>query len=601
MLKKLFVLILCLFLIVPVASAFSLSEFFKDFFGSEDSLTGAVVGRECRTDRDCVDRDEVCSGGKCTVECRDTAECWKKLEVKRVANFKELYDCVNSVCAVVKCGDKKVEGDEVCDDGNGNNKDGCSSTCQVENGWTCKTKAPKASSCTKDAVCGNGNVEVGETCDGNKVSCPIAGGYTASKTCNNSCNGWGSCTTSESCGDGTENGNEDCDDGNSVNTDSCTNSCADPECGDNICSVSEDCSSCSSDCGECYYYASEPVIDFSISSPAVANLFSVSKLNISNATQCAVSVSELNALESATQRGKEAPEVTIRKKKVTCSSAKSEVQTILRALGNGDFRVTAFGTNTQGVISKTVPLIIRGAAVEIKNLNTEYYYTDQDPPIVKLDSISANSCTYQVNDESAVSFTCSNGLNQDLASSSKQGVNQIKIVATVSGTPLSYTKQYHYVSDADLASEIIESFTGGGGPTDPGSAGLVLGDAANSNFVEPADATAAITMAMLNLKSQGGKVSLHEGNKLLDLIKDNEKIRNQIGAIATATNLETLKFSVIRSAQLTSARLTEKLVLIKKTYDSNRDDESSWSSKEQKSRQFTIQKRGEDRISIKIK
>ncbi len=35
------------------------------------------------------------------------------------------------------CGNGMVQSSETCDDGNTNNNDGCSSTCTIENGWTC--------------------------------------------------------------------------------------------------------------------------------------------------------------------------------------------------------------------------------------------------------------------------------------------------------------------------------------------------------------------------------------------------------------------------------------------------------------------------------
>jgi cysteine-rich repeat protein len=40
------------------------------------------------------------------------------------------------------CGDGVVEGSERCDDGNTLNGDGCSSSCQVESGWTCNADSP---------------------------------------------------------------------------------------------------------------------------------------------------------------------------------------------------------------------------------------------------------------------------------------------------------------------------------------------------------------------------------------------------------------------------------------------------------------------------
>jgi len=79
-------------------------------------------------------------------------------------------DCATYGCADL-CGNGKLEGDEACDDGNKNSWDGCSSSCDLEDGWkvvpcpkllkleskTCFEKAP--------AVCGNGLKAPLEQCD----------------------------------------------------------------------------------------------------------------------------------------------------------------------------------------------------------------------------------------------------------------------------------------------------------------------------------------------------------------------------------------------------------------------------------------------------
>ncbi len=102
-------------------------------------------------------------------------------------------------CIAESCGDGVVQGGEECDDGNGSNDDACLNTCD-------------------SATCGDGYIRLGvEACDdGNLVS-----GDGCSSTC-----------TSESCGDGIVQVGESCDDGNQVDTDGCTSACQTARCGD---------------------------------------------------------------------------------------------------------------------------------------------------------------------------------------------------------------------------------------------------------------------------------------------------------------------------------------------------------------------------------
>lgn len=60
------------------------------------------------------------------------------------------------------CGDGIIAGEEICDDGNEDNEDGCSSTCSIENGWYCEGEVK---SVCKDFICGNGILEGEEVCD----------------------------------------------------------------------------------------------------------------------------------------------------------------------------------------------------------------------------------------------------------------------------------------------------------------------------------------------------------------------------------------------------------------------------------------------------
>ena len=125
------------------------------------------------------------------------------------------------------CGDGVMTGGEQCDDRNATSGDGCSSTCQIEPGWGC---TPAPSTCTK-AVCGNGTVETGESCDkGEQNGLFYGDGTGCSKTCTNEpkCrNGGATGPCSQTCGDGNvdKNANEECDDGNQVNGDGCSSTC----------------------------------------------------------------------------------------------------------------------------------------------------------------------------------------------------------------------------------------------------------------------------------------------------------------------------------------------------------------------------------------
>ncbi|HWP05358.1 MAG TPA: EGF domain-containing protein [Polyangiaceae bacterium] len=118
------------------------------------------------------------------------------------------------------CGNGKIDGDDICDDGNTKPNDGCDATCQPEDGWTCD-----ATGC--DAICGDGLV-VGEEA--------MAGGCDDGNTANGdgcsnclvdtsySCSGQPS-TCDKTCGNGQVDGAEGCDDGNMMTGDGCT-SCA---------------------------------------------------------------------------------------------------------------------------------------------------------------------------------------------------------------------------------------------------------------------------------------------------------------------------------------------------------------------------------------
>jgi cysteine-rich repeat protein len=99
------------------------------------------------------------------------------------------------------CGNSLVEPDEACDDGGLTDGDGCSASCEVEEGWVC---SDVPSQCVAD--CGDGWILLGqETCDGAELdgqSCELAGYYGGTLACSPQCQlDWSSCEAAGRCGD----------------------------------------------------------------------------------------------------------------------------------------------------------------------------------------------------------------------------------------------------------------------------------------------------------------------------------------------------------------------------------------------------------------
>jgi len=157
---------------------------------------------------------------------------------------------VQPVCIETNCGNGHVDTNEICDDGNVMDGDGCSHDCKREG-------------------CGNGTVDPGEDCD------PPGSTTTSGIPCSAACK-------FEVCGNGLIDSDtpEQCDDG-SANTDTpcttpayqnppatcsnCTSSCSiriveGPYCGDHICQTAdgETIATCSQDCAGCGNGAIDP-------------------------------------------------------------------------------------------------------------------------------------------------------------------------------------------------------------------------------------------------------------------------------------------------------------------------------------------------------
>jgi cysteine-rich repeat protein len=77
--------------------------------------------------------------------------------------------CATSQCAFAVCGDGRsfdieLESDNFCDDGNTVSGDGCSSSCEIECGFTCTQDEPShQATCVQ--FCGDGKIGPDEGCD----------------------------------------------------------------------------------------------------------------------------------------------------------------------------------------------------------------------------------------------------------------------------------------------------------------------------------------------------------------------------------------------------------------------------------------------------
>ena len=139
------------------------------------------------------------------------------------------FTCVDDgfviACSVDPCGDGVFDGfvGEECDDGNGDDGDGCSSICALEDGFICDTV--EGTSVCEPVICGDEIVDGDEQCDdgntddedGCSSTCTVEEGY--------ECTGEPSVCLVPECGDGVRNGTESCDDGNTTDEDGCSSEC----------------------------------------------------------------------------------------------------------------------------------------------------------------------------------------------------------------------------------------------------------------------------------------------------------------------------------------------------------------------------------------
>jgi cysteine-rich repeat protein len=173
-----------------------------------------------------------------------------------------------NACIMDDCGDGIVQALEVCDDGNLNDSDGCSSTCKsteecgnriVDKGEKCDdgnnvNDDGCSADCLSNELCGNDIVDLalGEVCDDKNTSSgdgcsadclsrEVCGNGIVDRTVNEVCDDGNTldgdtcssdCRTADTCGNGVVGPGERCDDGNRSNEDNCLNNCQLATCGD---------------------------------------------------------------------------------------------------------------------------------------------------------------------------------------------------------------------------------------------------------------------------------------------------------------------------------------------------------------------------------
>lgn len=207
--------------------------------GCSDRCMGES-GTGCYRSTDCG--SNLCIDGVCQA-CGDAAFCPATLR------------CMNGVCVPfpASCGNGRREGDEVCDDSNAADGDGCSSDCILEedlpllcgDGIVMETEECddgnelRGDGCAPDCLaesgfCGDGTVQrlLGEQCE------PMSFDASVPYQCSADCR-----FVSFFCGDGVLDSGEQCDDGgaNADWPDHCRLDCSVPRCGDGIRDEEEQC------------------------------------------------------------------------------------------------------------------------------------------------------------------------------------------------------------------------------------------------------------------------------------------------------------------------------------------------------------------------
>ncbi len=181
----------------------------SDLITEQDSSDTDFFSETCGNRK--VESPEVCDST--TIDCKALDAKKYKAGSAKCKDDCSGYDVSGCVLVPQTCGNGKIEGNEVCDDGNTKDGDYCSSDCKHIIG-----------------KCGDEIVQTNEKCDdGNNVD----GDY-----CSGDCKkiiGY--------CGDGKKQDNEACDDGNTKDNDYCSKDCKHilGRCGDGKVQTNEEC------------------------------------------------------------------------------------------------------------------------------------------------------------------------------------------------------------------------------------------------------------------------------------------------------------------------------------------------------------------------